>query len=565
HQNLISGNLWFGVDLFESSDFVGQSSGNVLTGNYIGTDISGSARLGNASGGILFNGSGNRIGGANEDDRNLVSGNLGSGIVIFDPDGTIASIGNTVIGNWVGLTSTGDDTLGNLGTGIRIAGSSNRVGGPGPGEGNVVAASSFAAISIRGDETPDSVAHNIVQGNLLGTNGDGSKAFGNVEDGVAIIQSKDNTIGGKEPAEGNLMAGNLGGVFIFGQESTGNLVQGNQIGIDTEGTTGLSNREWGVDIFEAVDNAVVGNLIANNGIAGVNVTNVRPAGKRTRRYASTVTATRDGHGELRYAPVSPGLKAEWPAKARSKSTQVGEGNRIVDNRIFNNVFYGIDLGQDGPTPNDPGDPDDGPNRRQNFPDLEEATVDQTKVRVMLNLPSTTSNTTYPVEIGIYLADDLGQGSDPLQTVVLPATNAEESVEFIFDTDEPLEPGSRVVATATDAEGNTSEFSEPIEVEAGPVSVEEDGAVPGALRLLPNFPNPVANSTTIQYDLDVATEVTISIYDGLGREVDRLLDRVARPVGTSEVTVSTAELSSGVYTLVLEAGGRRRSLSMMVVK
>jgi hypothetical protein len=66
-------------------------------------------------------------------------------------------------------------------------------------------------------------------------------------------------------------------------------------------------------------------------------------------------------------------------------------------------------------------------------------------------------------------------------------------------------------------------------------------------------------------LDVATEVTISIYDGLGREVDRLLDRVARPVGTSEVTVSTAELSSGVYTLVLEAGGRRRSLSMMVVK
>ncbi len=95
------------------------AANNVIRGNSIGSDASGTQRLSNGGDGIrIENSPGNTIGGATEAERNIVSSNLGSGIVIT---GTGAR-GNTVKGNYIGTDATGAADRGNRGHGIIIAG-----------------------------------------------------------------------------------------------------------------------------------------------------------------------------------------------------------------------------------------------------------------------------------------------------------------------------------------------------------------------------------------------------------------------------------------------------------
>jgi hypothetical protein len=105
---------------------VGGAGGNIIEGNFIGTDVTGTQVLGNQGGGILAISSSNLIGGATSDKRNLISGNVGDGIEIH---GGV----NLVQNNLIGTDSTGAPGLANSGDGILIAGADNRVGGL-PGE-----------------------------------------------------------------------------------------------------------------------------------------------------------------------------------------------------------------------------------------------------------------------------------------------------------------------------------------------------------------------------------------------------------------------------------------------
>ncbi|HEY5671772.1 MAG TPA: CSLREA domain-containing protein, partial [Anaerolineales bacterium] len=72
--NLISGNMWFGVEILDPD-----ATGNTLQGNFIGTDASGSTALPNAYDGILIGlgASDNLIGGVDEGEGNVISGNGG--------------------------------------------------------------------------------------------------------------------------------------------------------------------------------------------------------------------------------------------------------------------------------------------------------------------------------------------------------------------------------------------------------------------------------------------------------------------------------------------------------
>ncbi len=118
--NLISGNKEDGIDFSEAGQ-------NVVQGNFIGTNATGTAALGNRIDGVhLHTGSnGNLIGGAA---GNVISGNLDNGVEISD------SSGNIVEANFIGTNAAGSAVLGNKVDGVLIKGgaSDNKIGGARP-------------------------------------------------------------------------------------------------------------------------------------------------------------------------------------------------------------------------------------------------------------------------------------------------------------------------------------------------------------------------------------------------------------------------------------------------
>ena len=110
---------------------------NVIQGNYIGVDVTGTNAPGNASDGIYVLSASNRIGGTTLGTGNLISGNEGNGIR-FD---SLAASNNVVAGNAIGTAYDGVTLLPNFGHGIFLTNgaSANRIGGTGANAGNIIA------------------------------------------------------------------------------------------------------------------------------------------------------------------------------------------------------------------------------------------------------------------------------------------------------------------------------------------------------------------------------------------------------------------------------------------
>ena len=132
-----------GIDLVQGAT---ESSNNVIRGNRIGTDKSGSIAIGNSRRGIMLNGaSNNTIGGSGPGQANVISGNTGDGIHLASGQQ------NTIQGNLIGVAADGTSALGNGGFGIQVNSSSiNAVGGSGAGEGNLIANNNGAGIAMTG-------------------------------------------------------------------------------------------------------------------------------------------------------------------------------------------------------------------------------------------------------------------------------------------------------------------------------------------------------------------------------------------------------------------------------
>ncbi|MBI2479252.1 MAG: hypothetical protein HYV60_11645, partial [Planctomycetia bacterium] len=96
------------------------SDNNLIVGNFIGTNSTGTAALGNSRGLAIF-GNNNTIGGTTEADRNVISGNTGAGLSIAVPFEGATANGNRVIGNFIGADVTGSIALGNGGVGVGVA------------------------------------------------------------------------------------------------------------------------------------------------------------------------------------------------------------------------------------------------------------------------------------------------------------------------------------------------------------------------------------------------------------------------------------------------------------
>jgi hypothetical protein len=231
------------INRFVRGIYLRTNGGNVVQGNYIGTDLAGSTARRNLVG-ISVLSSNNTIGGAAAGERNVISGNDTN--ISFDG---AAATGNRVLGNYIGTNATGMARLqgtggGRFGVTISSA-SSNFIGGAAAGEGNVISAHANEGVRI------ENGTGNIISGNFIGTGADGTLPLSNSLMGVRMLGSANNVVGGTASGAGNRIAYNFVGASVEcnPQCSSGNAILGNSI---------FSNLSLGIDL------AAVGNVLPND-------------------------------------------------------------------------------------------------------------------------------------------------------------------------------------------------------------------------------------------------------------------------------------------------------------
>lgn len=158
-RNVISGNSRAGVYIAGSG-----ADKNIISGNYIGTDITGAAGLGNLGAGVEIVGGAqsNTVGGTIAEERNIISGNGSFGVVISN----VETENNVIKGNYIGTDISGTIDLGNAWIGILIkaGASSNTIGGV--GAGNMIAFNGGEGIVVEGaDADFNKISRNSIHDN----------------------------------------------------------------------------------------------------------------------------------------------------------------------------------------------------------------------------------------------------------------------------------------------------------------------------------------------------------------------------------------------------------------
>jgi hypothetical protein len=266
--------------------------GNIIQGNFIGTDSTGSLSLSNGVGGItILESSGNLIGGTNAGERNLISGRNSTGIYISGG----SSSNNVIQGNFIGTDVTGTNALGNRVNGILISDApDNLIGGTVPGARNIISGNGQSGVYLLGTGS----VRNGIAGNFIGTDLTGTRALSNRVDGVTLFRAGGNVIGGSVAAARNLISGNgERGIFINGAGATNNFIQGNFIGSDVTGRMLLGNRFSGVGIVAVAGSVIggtvpgAGNLISGNQQSGISISDPGTGGTRIEGNLIGVDAT----------------------------------------------------------------------------------------------------------------------------------------------------------------------------------------------------------------------------------------------------------------------------------
>ncbi|MBT3252531.1 MAG: T9SS type A sorting domain-containing protein, partial [Candidatus Marinimicrobia bacterium] len=594
--NVISGNYDNGLGLSLDGD---EGEPNVISGNFIGTDHTGTLAVGNGNAGVMVGSPGNIIGGSEATARNIISGNL-EGVTFAGEE----AINNSVQGNYIGTDVSGNSALGNTSTGILILSPNNHIGGTPPGAGNLISGNQWGGISIGYSGAPLVANGNTVQGNLIGTDQSGTLAIPNYF-GVIIDESASNNIGGNVAGSANIISGNTLGVVIRGSAATDNTVSGNLVGTNLEGTEALGNDRWGIQMRSGASNNLIGgtseaaaNVIGGNGYGGVGIGwdgvstgNVVQGNIIGSDRSRTLNLANSRSGISIYGAATDNLiggdsdgAGNLIVNSELAGININSTNNEVNNRFSRNMMHsngeiGIDLSlsssypyTDGVTENDEGDGDDGPNHLQNFPaSLNVGVDDGGDLLIQYLVDSDIENSEYPIEVEFFLSDEDGEGQLFLYSNFYTTANHELGLKTIVlgpVGNYGLEMGDYLVATATDAAGNTSEFSHTTQVTSY-VGVAGLEALPTEFTLEQNYPNPFNPSTTIRYGLPETSDLRLTIYDLHGRVVQSLSES-NRPAGWvnyewSGTNMSGEPVSTGVYLCRLEARNYTKTIKMVFLK
>ena len=485
-RNIISGNQQSGVAIELNS------LANVVSGNFIGLDSTGTNALPNTLNGVsVTQGTNNLIGGLTPGVGNAISGNAQHGILLSGGRAT------AVQGNIIGLDAGGRLGRGNSLNGLRIESASNQVGDNTTAGRNVISANTTSGVFLFGP----AASNNIIAGNFIGTDAPGTARLGNGISGVAITNAPRNFIGTTEPNGGNLISGNgSSGVYLAGSLATGNRLAGNFIGTDAGGTNGLRNGLGGIFLYGSPSNIIggiepgarnvisgntpgggsvgisigdpgsVGNVVLGNFI-GTKIDGISPLPNSIHGIEILNSATGNIIGGL-----APGAanRIAFAQTAQYDGVRVRDGsagNVIRGNAIFGNAELGIVLSVTGVSANDLGDGDGLANNLQNVPVLG-VTSGRHRTTIAGTLNSSSGAQFLLDFYGNDLAGPLGYGQG--QRLVGSAsvtTDGGGNANFTVTFTNAVSVGGFISATATDGAGNTSEFSAVAPV---PPSLDSDG-------------------------------------------------------------------------------------------
>lgn len=471
-RNIISGNRVYGAIYY------GQASENAITGNYIGTDISGLNPLPNATG-ICVDAASNH----NLINQNLLSGNISYGIFIV----TTGSNYNEFYGNFVGTNANGTDTIPND-VGVLLAGGSkyNLIGGLNSGEGNLISGNRYGGIELSDNGTN----FNEIRGNFIGTDLSTTSALPNLF-GIGIGSLVSGTL-----ITNNVISANKSFGLSITEQANNTLVASNKIGTGDDGLTDLGNGSCGIILAQDTYQNLIGGTGEGNIIAFNDSSGILLMGTNT------------------------------------------VNNKISENSLFENAFLGIDIFPWGPSANDAGDADNGTNLKMNFPLITSTGYDsfsgQTFITGSIDTPSPELCTIELFKAAANPPFNHGEGKTYLVSTSVSATGT-----WIASTN-GLSPGDLLTATATDADGNTSEFCLNVTTVAGLSDLNSLNASPHI------YPNPSSSFFYVDLQnnpLDIHEILLIDLYG-------RILMRIQLTSNDQgEIQISGQDLTAGVYQLV----------------
>ena len=259
---------------------------------------------------------------------------------------------------------------------------------------------------------------------------------------------------------------------------------------------------------------------ASNNLIGGTGTASKPRGYPNKRLTDR-PAGNSGQGAANSIAFNGGSGVRIADSSESRSSAAGNrpngtpgspvGNQVLSNHIFGNTGLGIDIGSSGVSFNDPDDPDEGPNRGQNYPEVTNLQIDGNgDLTFDYNVPTNPDNANYGsigLYIEFYISDSSGQGqmfigSD--QWTVDDYDNGGKSLNLGNAADLGFTPDDYLTSTATDADGNSSEFF--------PVSIQTPTPTPSPT--CPDVTTPVMTSKTGDSGVPVMIPVNSSDLTGL---------------------------------------------------
>ncbi len=555
---------------------------NTIAGNYIGVyvngGLAGNAAITPANGrhGISFTGQAlnNTVTSLNGN-PNIISNNTGYGVFVAGA----GSVQNKIYGSYIGLAGDGRTALGNRLGGVRVEDGPNGtiIGGVGAGQQNTISGNIGYGISSARNGSGEQMSSMRVVSNTIGLSANGTQIVSNTLGGVFIsTRNNDVRIGGASAAEGNIIAGNGGAqVRIDGTNIDAVTVAGNTIGLRRTTVGGPLNtivptNGDAVAVGGDSDTIVIGGTAAaarnviggatGNGIAirGSSVNGIRVL------YNAIGTLPGSSAFSTLFANGGAGVLVENGPTATQVMTNTIGGNvdgvrvvgntqnvRIQSNRISRNTGKGINL--EGTTVG--GATTTNPNHDIDPPIASSLRLNQARRltgRVVTGAGNPAACQTCTLQV--FAADpDLldGQGRDLLLTAPIEASG-------YFTVTLPVFP-RQIALTATDGNGNTSEFAAfetRFGIEIQPRALSQTDVAPGD-RIV--YTHRVTNTGTIDlndlsllakstlgWTTSVSPTGTIALARGEGRTI-QLTVNVPRgaPAGTTERTGLTVRSTQAV--------------------